>query len=331
MLRGLLVASTVLALAACGQHEIPPPVPLAPATPTTTEHPPYDPEAEPAEAVSGMVPSTAEVLTVTDLDAIRVQLGVPDLTSDDLMTDRADFWARAERDAPLLTAGMLRDVGSELMLDHGFTQDDVDWEAHWTGPDGNGFAVAFRPDLPMTAVSGAVDAGVGPLAGATVLADDHLVVSGTAPAGEQVWANEPIWKGLLDEPAAATYAHRGCIPVFDALGPDSTNDDLERIEAEHPLSLLDDLPAFVLAFGDHIATVWTAKNRDDLFPRLDIADDWPKPEFGKAFRDPVGDPTTGRLGYAVPQPPLATRLALLAELPFGICPDATPLAEPTGL
>ncbi len=54
---------------------------------------------------------------------------------------------------------MLRPVNSELMLDHGFTQDDVDWEAHFTGPDGNGYVLAFRPDLDMAGVASAVADG----------------------------------------------------------------------------------------------------------------------------------------------------------------------------
>ena len=43
---------------------------------------------------------------------------------------------------------MLRADNTELMLDYGFTQDDVDWEAHFTGPEGNGFVlgVPARPD-----------------------------------------------------------------------------------------------------------------------------------------------------------------------------------------
>ena len=79
---------------------------------------------------------------------------------------------------------MLRADNSEFLLDYGFTQDDVDWEAHFTGPDGNGYVLAFRPDLDLAAVSRAVEAGAGPLDGARVIAEDHLVVAGTAEDGE---------------------------------------------------------------------------------------------------------------------------------------------------
>jgi hypothetical protein len=320
-----------LVLAGCGGDEVPEPTPLASLTPTTTEHPAYDPQAEPAEAVLGMVPSTATTLTVTDFDTVRVQLGVPDLTSEDLMSDRSEFWARAAEEAALLTDGMLREDSSTLMLDYGFTQDDVDWEAHFTGPDGNGFVLALRPDLDLSGVTRAVQDGVGPLGGAEVVAADHLVVSGTAAEDEQVWANEPSLDGLFEAPAAATYARRGCIPVTEALGPDATAEDLRKVEQAHPLSILDDLPAFTLAFGDHLATVRTEPNRNDLFSRLDVGRDWPDPEFAAAFRNAVADPTTGRIGYELPRPPEAAALALLEELPFAICNDAVPIAEPTGL
>ncbi len=189
-------------------------------------------------------------------------------------------------------------------------------------PIGNG------DDLDFDA---AVEDGVGPLGGAEVIAVDHLVVSGTADEDEQVWANEPSLDGLFEAPAAATYARRGCIPVTEALGPDATAEDLQKVEQAHPLSILDDLPAFTVAFGDHLATVRTEPNRNDLFSRLDVGRDWPDPEFGAAFRNAVADPTTGRIGYEIPRPPDAAALALLEELPFAICNDAVPIPEPTGL
>ncbi len=331
MLPRVLVALVPLLLAGCGDDPVPEPTPLASLTPTTTVHPEYDPARQPSAAVLGFVPSTATTLTVTNFDEVRVQLGLPDLTSDDLMSDRTEFWTRAETEAALLTVGMLRPVNSELMLDYGFTQDDVDWEAHFTGPSGNGYVLAFRPDQDMESVEAAVEAGVGPLDGGEVLAEDHLVVSGTAEEGEQVWANEPALDGLFGHAAASTYARRGCIPVHEALGPDADAEDLAAVQQAHPLSVLDDLPAFVVDFGDHLATVRMGESRDDLFARLDIGRDWPTADFGQEFRDPVGDPTTGRIGYGVLRPPRAAALTLLEELPFGICNEVTPIPEPTGL
>ncbi len=73
------------------------------------------------------------------------------------------------------------------------------------------------------------------------------------------------------------------------------------------------------------------KNRDDLFTRLDSAGTGRSSAFAQEFRDPVGDPTTGRIGYGVPRPPRAAALTLLEELPFAICADVTPIPEPTGL
>src|SRR6476661_1060377 len=176
-----LVLGALLALTVSACDEVPPPQ-AEPTQPPArlAGNPSYDAHQEPARAVLPLVPATATTLTVTDLDQVRRQLGVPDLTSDDLMTDRSAFWERAATEAPLLAHGMLRPDTSELMLDYGFTEDDVDWEAHFTGPDGNGYVLAFRPGLDMDGVARAVGAGVGALAGARVLRGPHLVVSGVA-------------------------------------------------------------------------------------------------------------------------------------------------------
>lgn len=330
--RVLLLAGTMLlVLTGCGGEEIPEPTPLASLTPTTTIHPEFKADQEPSKAALAFVPSTARVMTVTDFDTVRVQLGVPDLTSDDLMSDRSEFWRRAEQEAVLLTDGLLREDNSTFMLDYDFTQDDVDWEAHFTGPEGNGYVLALRPDLDLSGVRRAVEDGVGPLAGAELLAEDHLVVSGVAEPDEQVWANEPALDGLVGQGAASTYVRMGCLPVQEALGADVTQEDLDQLQRTTPLSVLDDLPAFVVNYGDHVATIRVEEFRDDLFSRLDVGRDWPRSEFTSAFRQPVADPMTGRMGYTVVRPPLAAALTLLEELPFGICNSVDPIAEPTGL
>jgi len=264
-------------------------------------------------------------------DEIRKDLGVPDLTSQDPVVDRFDFWERARTEAPLLSGGMLQDDSSELMIDYGFTQDDVDWEAHFTGPDANGYVMAFRPDLDLGPVTRAVEAGVGSLEGARVIAKDHLVVAGTAEEGEGVWATDPTWHGLVGQPAEATYLRRDCIALTEALGPDAGAEEQQALLAKHPVTNLDDLRGFAVAFGDHNATVWMEPTRDDLFDRLDLGRDWPVPAFGTAFRSGVGDPGSGRIGYDVPRPARAAALTLLEELPFAVCNEVTPVPEPTGL
>jgi hypothetical protein len=330
--RALVALACLVLLAGCGDDEpFDEPTPLAERAPTATVAPPFDARLEPAEAVLSLVPSTATTLSVTDFDTVRVELGVPDLSSEDPVTERWEFWGRAGKEAALLTDGILRAANSELLLDYGFTQDDVDWEAHFAGPDESGFVIRFRPDLPLAGVTRAVEAGVGPLAGAEVVPEDHLVVSGTAGQEEQVWANEPVWDGLVGARAESTYAHRGCVPVTDALGPAADAEHLAAVDAAHPVHILDDLPAFSVAFGDHLATVRMEENREDLFTRLDVGRDWPMMDFPQTFRTPVGDPATGRIGYDLPRPPAAASLALLEELPFAICNEMPPLEEPTGL
>jgi hypothetical protein len=332
--RSVLLAATVaLALSpGCGTDIPPPDVQPSPVhSPTTTEHPPVDSGLEPAEAALALVPGSATTVTVTHYDEIRKDLGVPDLTSEDLASERFDFWERASNEAPLLAEGMLRADNSELLLDYGFSQDDVDWEAHFSGPDGNGYVLGFRPDLDLGPVARAVEAGAGTLDGGRVIAEDHLVVAGTAEAGVGVWANDPTWNGLVGQPAQATYLRRGCIPLEEALGPDASSEEQEELLARRPVTNLDDLPGFAVAFGDHNATVRMEPNRDDLFDRIDLGRDWPMAGFRSAFRSGVGDPATGRIGYDVPRPGQAAALTLLEELPFAVCNEVTPIPEPTGL
>ncbi len=329
--RVLSSALVLLAAAGCQSDE---PAALSEGltqSPTVIEAPAFDRRSEPAAAVLSLVPASATAVTVTDFDQIRVQLGVPDLTSEDPITDRFDFWERAAREAPLLAEGMLRADSSELLLDYGFGQDDVDWETHFTGPDGNGFVLAFRTDLDLAPVVRAVEAGVGGLAGAQVLPESHIVVSGTADAEEPVWASDPMWARLVGQPSEATYLRRGCLPLSEALGPSAGYDEQQAVLARHPVTNLDDLTGFALEFGDHNATVRMDRNRHDLFDRIDLGRDWPIAAFPATFRNGVGDPATGRIGYAVPEPARAAALALLDELPFAVCNEVTPMAEPTGL
>jgi hypothetical protein len=322
------LAVAALALTGCQQQPAPAtPRPLVSLAPEPA--PAYDDSGEPAQAVLSLVPQSADVVAVTHWDAIRVQLGQPDLTSDDLVTDRVAFWERAAREAPLLTDGLLRDDGSTYELDYGFTQDDVDWEARWRGEEGRGFVLALRPDLPLDGVRRAIADGVGPLGDARLVAEDHLVTSGTAEV--DVWGNEAQWDPLVAEPASATLLHRGCVPLREALGPDATADDQADLLAAHPLTTLDELHGFALAFGDHSATVWVEPGRDDLFERLLIGEDWPVGGFPQLFENGAADPSSGRLGYAVEAPARAAGLALTGELPVGLCPEVTPFEEPTGL
>ncbi|NYD39972.1 hypothetical protein [Nocardioides panaciterrulae] len=327
MAGALVSAALLLALAGC--DDVPPPDADSSAPPARLSGTPaYDAGAEPAEAVLPLVPADATTLTVTDLDEVRRQLGVPDLTGADLRTDRSEFWARAATEAPLLTEGQLRPETSRLDLDYGFTEDDVDWEAHFRGPDGTGYVLALRPGLDLEPVRRAVRDGVAGLAGARVVAGEHLVVSGTTADSVASWATDPAVVGLVGDRAEATYVRRGCVPLTDALGPDADAEQQDRVAAR--VTQLDGLDAFAVSFGDHLATVRMATGRTDLFDRLHLGDHWPAGEFGEAFRNGVGDPATGRIGYQVPRPALAARLVLGEELPFAVCDEVTPIPEPTG-
>ena len=72
-------------------------------------------------------------------------------------------------------------------------------------------------------------------------------------------------------------------------------------------------------------------DRDDLFDRLRIGEDWPVSDFPRAYVDGAADPASGRIGYTVPRPSAAVGLALQEELPFAACDEVVPQDEPTGL
>ena len=335
MLIRLLAALLLTTALATGCSEIPPPQVSPPEPrPTVKGTPTYDPDLEPAAAVLPFVPADAEFLTVTDFDQVRAELGVPDMTSDDPLTDRIAFWRRAEVETPMLTDGMLRDDNSELMLDFGFTQDDVDWEAHFVTPDDKGFVLAFRDDLDMFGVTRAVARKVGPLAGATVLPMQHLVVSGVTDDGNLSWAKDLDLVELVGDPAEATYVRRSCVPFNEALGPEVDAELQARALAVQDPTRLDPLDYFAVVFGDHLATVRIDAGRTDVFDRMRLGESWPAVDgvsFGEAFTSAVADPGTGRIGYTLDKPTLAARLTLLGELPFAVCNDVSPLDEPAGL
>ncbi len=291
------------------------------------------PEGSAVEQALTVVPLGAEVVTVTDWDAIRARFGVPGLTSADLMGDRTAFWTKAEQEAVLLTDGLLLADNSELMLDHGFTQDDVDWEARWSGEAGSGYALRMRPDLDMAAVQDAVDAAVGELAGATVDADQHLVTEGTVEG--LVWASDPTLVDLAAAPEETTYLHRGCLPLDEALGPDASFEDQDALLAQHDITNLAPLDAFAITYGDAIGTAWLGPDRDDLFERGDLVRDWPVTgsvgPLDAYAAEPAVEPTSGRLGFQVEDPQAAATLTLTGQLPFAVCNEVVPFDEPTGL
>ncbi|WP_457207104.1 hypothetical protein, partial [Nocardioides sp. P5_C9_2] len=224
---------------------------------------------------------------------------------------------------------------SELLLDHGFTSDDVDWEAHFLTPDGPGWVLALRPDLDMARVAGAVDARAAGLGGADVDAERHLVSVGAATGDDETWAERP---GIVDLTSAgadeATYYRAGCVPLAQALGPDADAEDQDALVARHDPTDLEPLETFAVGFADGIVTARLGPDRPDLFDRAALAGDFPTVGpvgFVEAFTLPVVDPSTGRIGWTVRHPDAAAGLVLTDVLPFAVCPEVTPTEEPTGL
>jgi hypothetical protein len=332
---GPLAAGLLLALASgCGSTPSAPG--RVPPTYNSTiqpgyELPAHEPARDPRQALA-LVPDSATVLTITDFDEIRARIGVNDLSSDSLMADRTAFWEQADRDSVMLTDGLLRRDSSVFLLDHGFTEDDVDWEAHFTGPAGAGYVVAFRPGLDMSRVRGALKEKT--LAGATVLEPQHLLVKGVADAGAPVWAMDPVLGPLTERGAESTYLRRGCVPVRDALGVDATSQDQAALVAKADPTYLRPLEAFSVSFGDRVATARLGLDRTDLHERAHLVGLWPV-TGGTGLEDgfeglTVADPSTGRIGLRVLDPVAAATLTLEELLPFAVCNEVLPFEEPTG-
>ncbi len=316
-----VVAATALTVSVSGCTDAAEPTPAPSLGETPSGTPTYAADAQANEAVLSLVPTEATDLTVTDFDQIRLQLGVPDLTGEDPKRVRDAFWRDAETQAPLLLGGMLRSVDDELEREYGWSQDDVAWEAHFGGPNGVGWVLKIRDDLPMGDITRAVDAGVGPLAGAVVRSEDHLVVHNAALDGSDSWAAEPELVALVGPAGSSTYVTRDCI-AFDDLFGVGVKDELAPSPAADVDSVAE-LGAFSVIFGGELATVRLGPARTDLFERMRLPQILPMtdPEFGLGYQRPAADPLGGRIGWTIGDPVIAATLALEKQLPFAICSD----------
>ena len=294
MLAATLAAS---ALAACSE-EPPPPPPEDPAVTLKFAPPAYDPDREPAAAVLPLVPQDAVTLTVTDLEQVRSQLGT-DLTSASPPAERAAFWRRVAAETGALTRGLLRPLEGEPAA-QGLTQEDVAWEATFSGAAGSdpGYVVGLREGVDLAAVERAIAAGAGPLAGAQLVAEHRLVVSGTVADSLESWAVLPGIPQLVGRQAVATYAERGCVE-------EGGTDDVDPLEA------------YAVELGSGLATVQLGPERRDVFDRLALGDR--APAFPAAFDGGVGDPATGRIGYRLADPAAAAALVQRRDLPVAAC------------
>lgn len=277
----------------------------------------YDASLEPSAAVLSLVPAAATSLTVTDFDQLRLVLGHGALDGDSSQRERAAFWRKAPTTATL-SLGLLASADARLRADFGIGRDDVAWEATWDG-DVSGWAMAFHDSVPMASVQRAVRAGVGPLDGAVVDADRHLVTSAEPPASADAWGAVDGMLALVGREAVSTYVDRSCLDFDDVFGS-----GMEAQLADAPkaaLRALDELEAYSVALGAELVTVQLGPERGDAFDRVRLAEVMPRtePDFGLVMSRGVADPSTGRLGYTLADPPAAAALTKARTLPFAVC------------
>ncbi|AIY15593.1 hypothetical protein GUY44_09240 [Pimelobacter simplex] len=318
-MRGIRVGAAlagVVLLAACSSD----PKPVYQRSPEPrAEVSEYDGSQEPSAAVLALVPTAATTLAVTDFDQLRLVLGFGTLKGSSPAPERERFWRQVPRTASLST-GLLRPVEAQLRERFGFGQDDVAWEATYSGGGAEGWVLAFHGDLAMASVRRAVGAGVGPLRGAVVDADHRLVTSATPPDAAQSWGAEPDLVALTGGEAVATYLQRGCDP-FDTVFGAGMQAQLAAAPAA-ALDSLDPLDAYSVALGTELVTARLGENRSDAFERARLADVMPptKPDFGLVMSRAVADPASGRIGYVLADPAAAARLTRTHHLPFTVCP-----------
>lgn len=313
------------------------------------------------------VPEQATHLVMVDFAAVRERMGVPELSSQSLMTDRIEFWQQAPTATVLLTEGALREQTSRLDLRYGFTQDDVQREYRWAGSadDVPGFRLDFRPDLDPEGLAGVIEDEVPPLAAAHLDigdGDGPIVFSEPGPAPSS-WAQDPVLVELTGAALAETglesaLIRRGCVPILDALGVNATTDDLDALQAVHGVEDLVQVGSSAVVVtglaGELSATVRIsypvgtdpAQVIADLRARVDLAAAWPRADLvwvGDGFDlDSASAPEVvssadaviGELRLPVLDPATATAVLLSDLLPLGVCGDLsglTDLAEPTGL
>ncbi len=281
--------------------------------------PAFDPTLEPAAAVMALVPEAATALVVTDYAELRLRLAQGGLTSESPARERRKFWRVAERDAVLLAPGRLRAFDDRLLTTYGFTQDDVEWEARFTTPTGEGWVLQLRDDLDLKGVAQAIAAGETPLEGGQLDRERALVTLGTTALPTSSWAADADRLALVGTSTTATYVDTACIPYAVAFD-DGAESDLAAAPAAD-VAALDDLGAFSVTYGLELATVHLGVVRNDMFDRARLPDILPRtdPDFALGYVDPVADPSGGRIGYRLGDPDVAARLARERHLPFAVC------------
>lgn len=288
----MLVA--VAAVSGCGGHD-PETSVRRPASASPSATPSYDASLPPVQAVLALVPRAATTLTFTDFDQVRAQLG--GITQ--------GFWRQATKQAPLLTTGLLRGTSSApggngsngSNNGNNLTQDDIAWEAHYSGGGTDGWVVAFHAGVDMT------HAATGPLQGGTV--SGQLVTSQPLPATDPRWTDLSGLVGPIGPEAEAAYVERGCLPGDTA----GTTD--QRLQP---------LRAYAVSFGAHLATAYLGPGRTDLFTRLRLGD--AIPSFTADYTGGAADPSSGRIGFTMTDAADAAQQALRHKLPFAVCAEA---------
>ena len=264
--------------------------------------PSFDGTLEPSAAVLALVPEDVETLTVTDYEQVRLQMGLPDLTTEDQRKDRKRSGRARTPSARCCRPGCPPDRAEAEAAVRAEPAGCRLGGAPLRRPrQETGFVLAFRDGTDMAAV-GRARRRLRRAGGGDRRRARGLVTSGTTSDGDDSWAADESARGLAGCPHA-TYVSRGC--VADRAPPTSRARVVLGPVRGHPRHR----PA----------------GRGPDGPLQPDAAGRGVPDFEDAYEGGVADPLTGRIGYVMSDPASAASLALDGSLPFAAC--AWPGAE----
>ena len=150
----------------------------------------------------------------------------------------------------------------------------------------------------MSGLESAVAAGGARFREAEVDATQRLVTFGTTEDPDASWAADPETVEMVAGPPTRR--------TSPGNAPRSTPRPTSRRRRRTPSGS-----------GHSRGTAQLGPGRHDLFTRMRLG--VAMPAFAEGYAGGVADPTTGRIGYQMTDPPTAAAMALAKELPFAAC------------
>jgi hypothetical protein len=325
----------------------------------------------PLFAALAVVPENADEVSFTDVAAVKERLGFGDLTSESTTADRFAFWERARADGAMFTGTRLDDASSLMSLDYGWTGEDVDWEIDFAATEtgclrsmicttSHAYALGLRRDLDWSIVTKSLasngfqpsstdprtlrtdDSGA-PFQLVRLIPELHVVavgneigllrignvVDGAPSFGQRVGS----FYDRLDA-VESMHVTTGCVEIPDALGPESTTDDVTALLRQSPIAGLVPARLSAVVTADrgtaHVEVdAGGGATEHDLQTRLAIARSWPGLQTGVPFADVASmrgsvDSPYESFTLQVSRMRELRAMTLTGDAPWALCPYQGP-------